>query len=68
MDNGINGYLLELNNEDAMAQKMIDLFNNTNKLSEMSEASYKKAGFFEFDAVAQNWLALIKKVLEKKLV
>lgn len=67
VDNGINGHLVELNNEEEMAQRIIDIFDDRKKLSEMSEASYRKAEFFQFDAVAKQWQELIKKVLERSL-
>jgi poly(glycerol-phosphate) alpha-glucosyltransferase len=66
IDQDINGILVETNNEEEMAQKIIDLFNDEDKMKEMSQASYKKSELFHPESIAEKWSVLIEKVLKKK--
>jgi len=66
IDQDINGVLVETNNEEEMAQKIINLFNDLEKIREMSQASYKKAELFNPESIAEKWSDLIKEVLNKK--
>jgi poly(glycerol-phosphate) alpha-glucosyltransferase len=68
IDEGENGYLVEPDNEDKMAQRIIELFNDEEKLIAMSEASYKKADSFKSEIIAEKWSILIDKVLQGKLI
>lgn len=66
IDNGVNGYITEMNNEDEMAQRIIELFDDKEKSKAMSEAAYIKAGSFKSEIIAKMWLNLIEKVLQRK--
>lgn len=66
IDQGINGYLVEANNEEEMARKIIDIFSDKEKLKMMSQASYKKAESFHPQWIAEKWGALIGKILKDK--
>jgi poly(glycerol-phosphate) alpha-glucosyltransferase len=67
IEEGINGYLIEFNNEEDMACKICSLFADVEKLQEMSEASYKKAEEFQADVVAEKWRSLLDKIVERRL-
>lgn len=55
IEDDINGFLIELNNEEEMAQKICSLVDDPKKMAAMSEASYKKAEQFQADVVSRSW-------------
>ena len=42
IENGVNGYLVPIKNSEELAKKMYILATDRNKLTEMSEAAYRK--------------------------
>jgi len=66
IEDGINGYLIDYNNEDDMARKICSLFADHKKMQDMSEASYKKAGEFQADVVAEKWRNLLNVIIERR--
>ena len=66
IQDGINGYLVECFNEEAMAEKIISLFSNQSRLMEMSEASYRKADEFSPEQIASKWIVLISQLLKSR--
>lgn len=68
VDDGINGYLIEPQKEEEMADRIIALFGDTEKLKEMSRAAYKKAESFQAESIAERWLELIERVLQRKWI
>jgi len=66
IDDAINGYLVEPQNQDEMTDRIVNLFWNRKKLEEMSMAAYTKAATFQEESIAEKWASLIKQVLESK--
>lgn len=66
IDHGVNGYLVDLNNEGKMAEYIIDLFRNQKKLEVMSEASYKKSKEFTAERVMEKWRIVLSEISSKK--
>lgn len=58
IDHGINGYLVEPNNIEDLAEQIIHYFNNPELLEKMSEASYRKFSEFSPEKVSSKWRQL----------
>lgn len=65
IDSGVNGYLIEQDNEDLMAQQIISLLDDPGSIKAMSAASYLKAESFKSENIAKMWMHLIINVLNK---
>lgn len=68
IDDGVNGYLIEQDNEEKMAERIIEVYNDIEKMRAMSEASYLKAEAFKSKKIAEQWEELIEKLLKDKFM
>lgn len=66
IDDNINGFLVEPNNEEEMARKINQLFSNQEKLEDMSRASYMKSEQFNSEIVVEKWINLFETVVLRK--
>lgn len=66
IDQGANGDLVEYNDEDGMAQKIINSFKNRELLQQKSERAYRKSKQFSSQAFARQWKILIDEITEKR--
>ncbi|AJW64745.1 GalNAc-alpha-(1-_4)-GalNAc-alpha-(1-_3)-diNAcBac-PP-undecaprenol alpha-1,4-N-acetyl-D-galactosaminyltransferase [Elizabethkingia miricola] len=62
---GINGYLIDENDQDEMVKKLIYLITDKKLRKQMGEASYKFSDNYSEDQIMQQWIDLFKKVNEK---
>lgn len=62
---GINGYLIEENDQEDMAEKLIHLMTDEKLRKQMGEASYKFSDNYSEDQIMQQWIDLFKKVNKK---
>jgi poly(glycerol-phosphate) alpha-glucosyltransferase len=66
IDEDVNGYLIEPNNEEEMARKITELFSSEEKMISMSEASYRKAEMFQAEAVARMYQNLLETIIQRR--
>lgn len=57
---GVNGYLIELNNCELMAEKIIELIENPGIVSRFGEESLKRVNQYGIDAVLDNMVDIYK--------
>ncbi|OPC58325.1 glycosyltransferase family 4 protein [Elizabethkingia miricola] len=62
---GINGYLIEENDQEEMIEKLIHLINDGELRKQMGEASYKLSDNYSEDRIMQQWIDLFKEVNKK---
>ena len=62
---GINGYLIEENDQEEMIEKLIHLINDGKLRKQMGEASYKLSDNYSEDRIMQQWIDLFKEVNKK---
>ena len=60
INDSINGYLVPMNDEKAMAEKLSELMNDENKRKSFGDKAIKTAEKFEIENVVVQWKALIK--------
>lgn len=65
VENGYNGYLINNRNEFEMADKIIELLNDTDKLKEMGKNAYNSAKKYTKKAVIKTWEQLLDETKEK---
>ena len=59
---GINGYLIEENDQKEMIQKLIHLMNDEKFRKQMGDASYRFSDNYSEDRIMQQWIDLFKEV------
>ncbi|MDD6072604.1 MAG: glycosyltransferase family 4 protein [Clostridiales bacterium] len=59
---GENGYIVDPNNSEEMAKAIDTIFEQTEQLNAMRQASYKRAQGFAFEHVAEGFIAAIDSV------
>lgn len=64
IDDGINGYLTPVRNEDALADKMLEVLANEDILVKMSVNARKTAEEYREEKVAGEWLAYLKQMIK----
>lgn len=64
--NGYNGWLIENRDESAMAEKILKLLADPEKLREMSENAFATAEEFSYDNTKQEWLDLMESIAHKR--
>lgn len=62
---GINGYLIEENDQKEMIQKLIHLMNDEKFRKQMGDASYRFSDNYSEDRIMQQWIDLFKEVNKK---
>jgi poly(glycerol-phosphate) alpha-glucosyltransferase len=62
IDQGKNGYLVQANNIEELADRMISYFYDPDLLKKMSEASYNKFKEFSPEIVAEKWSSLLSSI------
>lgn len=66
IENGINGFLVPLNDEQKLASKMQLLIDDPILLARMGENAHKRAESFSPDIIADNWMDLFHNLIAKK--
>ncbi|MEH7383247.1 glycosyltransferase [Bacillus sp. JJ1533] len=64
IDNGKNGYLVEPNNIDLLAKKIIELLSDNERLIEFSNNARKKANEFSNERFINDWSNLFNTIIE----
>lgn len=62
IDNNVNGYLIKNRNKEEMVNKIIQLLNNHELLSEFGKNAKKKAEDFTYENSKEKWLEFMKSV------
>ena len=60
---GVNGYLVEIGDEAGMALALKRLIQDEELMKQMGEENKKKASLFKLDAIVNNWMELINRVM-----
>lgn len=60
-----NGFLIQPGNIEQLAERMIALFGNEEKLKQMSEQSYESAKQFNDDLFLERWFSLLNGLVNK---
>lgn len=63
IEDGVNGFLVEPENVDMMAEKIKILIENTNLRASMSEKSFQLNGRFSLNSVMERWCEICKKII-----
>lgn len=63
--NGVNGLVVQQNNIDALAEKILFLSENHDTLKKMSEESYKTVQKYREDIYLVNWKKVLNSVVER---
>nr|WP_285890741.1 glycosyltransferase [Mesobacillus maritimus] len=66
IENGKNGYLVRQNDVEDLANHIIKMFSNQDKLADFSLNSRIKAKEFSNEKFIANWLKMFKEIIEKK--
>ncbi|WP_213422073.1 glycosyltransferase [Bhargavaea massiliensis] len=68
IDNEVNGFLIEKNNIEELANKMIEMFNDPARAIKMGQTAYHKIDSkFNKEVYAKNWKHAISNAIENKL-
>ncbi len=62
--NGKSGYLIEDRNKEEMANKILELLNDKQKLQEFSNNAYEEAKNYTFPVIKQKWLDFLGEIDE----
>ncbi len=62
---GVNGYVVNLGDTEALAKSLTILMGDERKIQQFSEESRKMAESFKMDKIVEDWLALISKVVKR---
>ncbi len=62
IENGVDGLLTPINDENAMAEAIVKLLENQNKAEELSKSAREKAKKFDGDMVKKQWTKLLENV------
>ena len=65
IDDGVNGYLVEPQNPEQIAEKVIKLFSEENLLKEFGKNARKKAEEFGIEKYSENTVKIYEEVLDK---
>lgn len=60
IEDGVSGYLIENRDKEKMADKVIELLEDSDKLKELGINAREKAKEFNFDKVKKQWLKLLE--------
>lgn len=63
---GENGYLVEYNNHEELAERAIELFKNPDKIEELSNNSYESLEEFTEDIFVDRWINLFNKLVKDR--
>lgn len=62
IEDGINGYLVEIGDERGMANALEELIQNEEMMKQMAEKNKQKAVLFHLDTIMNEWMELINQV------
>lgn len=65
IEDGVNGYLVEIGDEKGMTEALDKLIQNEDLMKQMGEANLKKASFFRMDTIVDQWFSIIYRVLSQ---
>ena len=63
---GVTGYLVPLNDEDAFVEKVCMLIENEELRKIMGQAALLESEQYKIEKIAQRWMELFQELLEKK--
>ena len=64
--NDYNGYLIENRDKDKMANKVVELINNKEKLKELGRNAIKEADKYSYKNVKEKWINFINEIIKEK--
>ena len=65
MENDVNGYVIDSNNPDDFANKIIELLNNREKLKSLKESTYEFAKKYQQENIENSWKELFEKLFNE---
>lgn len=63
INNGVNGFVIPVSNEDALFDKIKWFLMNTDKISRMSENAVKTASLYSWDNYYKNYHSVVRKII-----
>ena len=66
--NGIDGFLVQVGDEEKLAERIEYLMEHESVRKEMGEAALKKSKQFEMDKIIGQWMALFRELIEEKRI
>ena len=66
MKEGVTGYLIPLNDEDAFVEKVCSLIENEELRKTMGQAALRESEKYKIELITQRWMELFQELLDKK--
>jgi glycosyltransferase involved in cell wall biosynthesis len=66
--NGIDGFLVQVGDEEKLAERIEYLIEQESVRKEMGEAALEKSKQFEMDKIIGQWMALFRELIEEKRI
>ena len=63
---GVTGYLIPLNDEDAFVEKVCSLIENEELRKTMGQAALRESEQYKIELITQRWMELFQELLDKK--
>ena len=65
---GVNGYVVDCGDTDALAEALEKLMGDEKKIQQFSAESRKMAELFRLDHIVRDWLELMERVIKKEIL
>ena len=62
VENNINGFLVEKNNENELVEVMEKMISDNNLRERLSKEAYKKAGQYSINKICSKWNRILKEI------
>lgn len=65
IENGVNGFLVEEGNVDALADRLLILINDENLRREMGQAAYRNSALYAEEVIMKQWEDLFQQIIKE---